>query len=168
MNPSGEKITRFTQVDLSTLEWTIYSDRFYSVTMNDMESDTTEFLLEKMTPECVSISGKTITIESLTAPKGKMIYKLATPTTSHGTPYDKTVAVDDYGTEKFITTNGSLVGHSTFYQANLHDFIQRLYSQTNGMPKSIPHAIPPASGGIYKLRIMVSNGEISYSWALDQ
>lgn len=70
---------------------------------------------------------------SVNKPSGKMVYELATPTTSEGTPYQQTQIVDDWGTEEFVPVSGNEmpVGHNSFYGANLRDKLQHLPNLAN-------------------------------------
>lgn len=52
------------------------------------------------------------------SPSGTLQYKLAEPTTEQGTAFAENIIVDDYGTMKFVNTNGVPQGNKFFYPAD--------------------------------------------------
>lgn len=113
-----------------------------------------------------------------------LIYELAEPTTESADPYQTPQIVDDFGTEEFVTDSIVPVGHITRYAPNLRaklemspnspdgdgDYIVR---QSNGentyVPLVIPNELPsaPSADGTYTLKVTISNGTPTYSWATE-
>lgn len=79
----------------------------------------------------------------------KIIFQLKNPTTEKTSHYNKNVVVYDYGTERFLG-NVPIARPTTLYQADLAEFVQSLYTSSEGNATSIaigpniPN--PPASG----------------------
>lgn len=113
-----------------------------------------------------------------TAMSGVMlIYELATPTEETAEPYTSPQAVDDFGTEEYISGNVVPVGHNTKYPANLRDKLQHLpnmadsdgyymISQQNKQMSLELFRIPkaPTTDGTYTLKATVSGGTPTYIW----
>lgn len=113
-----------------------------------------------------------------TAMSGVMlVYELATPTEETAEPYTSPQAVDDFGTEEYISGNVVPVGHNTQYPANLRDKLQHLpnladndgyymISQQNKQMSLEVFRIPkaPTTDGTYTLKATVSGGTPTYIW----
>lgn len=102
-------------------------------------------------------------------------YELATPTAETAAPYQHIQSVDDWGTEEFVSSTITHVGHATRYPANLRDKLQHLpalassngsylITQTNGQMVLSPFPTPPTTAGNYLLKATVSGGNATYSW----
>ena len=106
-----------------------------------------------------------------------LIYELATPTEETAEPFASPQAVDDFGTEEYISGNVVPVGHNTQYPANLRDKLQHLpnladndgyymISQQNNQMSLELFRIPkaPTTDGTYILKATVSGGTPTYIW----
>lgn len=107
----------------------------------------------------------------------RLIYELATTTEETAEPYTSPQAVDDFGTEEYISGNVVPVGHNTQYPANLRDKLQHLpnladndgyymISQQNKQMSLELFRIPkaPTTDGTYTLKATVSGGTPTYIW----
>lgn len=107
-----------------------------------------------------------------------LVYELATPTTEQAEPYQAIQAVEDWGTEEYVTTGIVAVGHNTIYPQNLRDKLQHLpvlaeddgaylIQQTGTQMHLVNFRIPKAENladGTYVLKATVSGGTPTYTW----
>lgn len=176
----GTVTRRYGIVDLGTLEWS-YTDGLFASQIQGIKKPTAYayrnkgFMFSKtyipdtqLTIASASMTDKSALIytgtESMyikdsaysdgatfkTAMSGVyLVYELATPTTESADPYTSPQIVDDFGTEEFVLASGTFpvpVGHQTEYPMTLEDTM-------------------PNSNGTYELRVTVSGGKRSISWA---
>ena len=72
-------------------------------------------------------------------PSGKVIYKLATPTTLTAPTFTSTFYGDDFGTMWMLDEDGNVIdglqGNEIFYKANVSGFAESMYIEADGDPE---------------------------------
>lgn len=111
-------------------------------------------------------------------------YPLAEPTTEQGTTFSENLEIDDFGSMDFGGDNGVPQGNLIFYPVDYKAFIDTLYNYTDGTPSNIAlksdlavvdakigakiPECPTTTDGTYVLKATVSDGEVVYSWVLEE
>ena len=146
--PDGTIIRNVGVVDLGTLDWTYDSGSNYSYASIANRKPQFGNIISSNYPYAgeVPISSmpngtirgdqttSVIYIKGVQNPTGYANFELATPTTEQGTAFKESIAIDDFGSMSFSTTNGIPQGNLIFYPVDYKATIDTLYNYVSGDP----------------------------------
>ena len=197
----GSKQNNYAEIDLGDLEWTriqIGTDYAFGATISGKANGKYNYICEKYMVAITDLPDKstvgnansssiyirddsyTDAAAFTTAVTGqKLVYELATPTTSTAPSFQSPMICNDWGTEEFLGTVEIPVGCNIRYPQNLRDKLQHLpdMAESDGdyiirqdgtsmalvpLPEELPPL--PQNDGTYKLSLTISSGEATLSW----